>query len=238
MPRPTPILEKLTIELDALGLALRGGFALGAEEGLPSLADGRPARFLLLLGNVGGAMWPAFAATRPSPDRPSPDRPDPLDDWTRTAIDPIAARLGARALYPFEGPPYFPFQRWAQRAEAVFPSPLMIYIHPRHGLWHAYRAALLLPDVLPLPAPETAARPCDSCVDQPCLHSCPVGAFTGTGFDDMACARHVDGPDGAECRDHGCRARRACPVGADQSYPPAQMAFHMEAFLARRRHLL
>lgn len=235
MPSPAPLLQELTTALDQYGLALRGGFAIGADDGLPDLGDGRPARFLLLVGNVGGAMWPPFAAHHRRGGQPSAD---PLDDWTRAVIDPVAARLGARALYPFEGPPYFPFQRWAQRAETVFPSPLMIYIHPRHGLWHAYRAALLLPEVLTLEPPEPALRPCDSCAGQPCFHTCPVGAFTGSGFDDLACARHVDGPDGAECRDRGCLARRACPVGVDQSYPPPQMAFHMEAFLARRRNRL
>ena len=45
------------------GLALRGGFHPEAEDRVPPLKDGRPARTLLLLGNVGDAMWQAFRAS-------------------------------------------------------------------------------------------------------------------------------------------------------------------------------
>lgn len=233
MAQESTILATLRAALAAHGLEIRGGFAIRDDDALPALPDGAPARSIILIGNVGGAMWPAFAASR---ERLVPaGSTDPLDDWTRAVIGPLSGRLGALALYPFEGPPYFPFQRWAERAEAVHPSPLMIYIHPQHGLWHAYRAVLLLPDEVSF-AREQTARPCDTCAGQPCLSACPVGAFTGTGFDDMTCARHVDSDAGTECRERGCLARRACPVGAGLAYPRAQMAFHMEAFLARRRN--
>ena len=39
-------------------------------------------------------------------------------------IGTLAQNLGAVALYPFGGPPYWPFQQWAQRCEPVHPSPL------------------------------------------------------------------------------------------------------------------
>lgn len=224
------LLADLSAALAGHGMALRGGFAATVADGLPDIAPGRPARSLILIGNIGGAMWPAFASAGPHAGA------DPMDCWTRQVIDSCAARFGAHALYPFDGPPYFPFQRWAERAEGVRQSPLMIFIHPRFGLWHAYRAALLFAENLALPVPATGAHPCDTCDGQPCLSTCPVGAFSSRGFDDLACARHVDGPDGAECRERGCLARRACPVGADFQYPHDQMAFHMEAFLARRRN--
>lgn len=217
--------------LAAKGMALRGGFAPEPGDGVPDLATGRPARRVLLVGNVGGAMWPAFAAAKPAFE----DSADPMDRWTQAVLDPVAANFNARVVYPFSGPPYYPFQRWAARAEAVHVSPLRIFIHPAYGLWHAYRAALLFADPVDLPARIEAASPCETCGDKPCLSACPVDAFQVSGFDDMRCARHVDGPDGAECRDRGCLARRACPVGRDYSYAPAQMAFHMEAFLSRRR---
>jgi hypothetical protein len=233
MAPETSVLAILNAALAAHGLVVRGGIAIRDDDALPALPSGVPARSMFLIGNVGGAMWPAFAASR---DRlVPPGSTDPLDDWTRAVIAPLADQLGATALYPFDGPPFYPFQRWAERAEPVAPSPLMIYIHPKHGLWHAYRAALLLPDEASS-AREPAPPPCDSCAGRPCLSACPVNAFTGTGFDDMACARHVDSDAGTECRERGCLARRACPVGAGLAYPPAQMAFHMEAFLARRRN--
>ena len=66
-----------------------------------------------------------------------------MDAWTREVVDPIAEAFGAAVVYPFAGPPYLPFQRWAARAEPLAVSPLRIFIHPVYGLWHAFRAALL-----------------------------------------------------------------------------------------------
>ena len=231
-------LSQLSDALAIHGMALRGGFAVASLDDVPDMKDGSAARTLLLVGNVGGAMWPAFARSGALAD-PHPDR---MDRWTRRVIDAIATDCGATPLYPFSGPPYHPFQRWAARAEPVHVSPLRIFIHPTFGLWHAYRAALIFGERLDLSriagpdaAKSSADNPCVTCDGRPCLSACPVGAFQEAGFDDLACARHVDGPDGTECRDHGCLARRACPVGREYSYSPPQMAFHMEAFLARRR---
>ena len=144
-------------------------------------------------------------------------------------------RFGASALYPFDGPPYWPFQRWAMRAEPVRPSPLGILIHPRHGLWHAYRAALAFAEEIPLPPREDAPDLCGECADKPCLAACPVGAFGAAGYDVGACLEHLRSAAGRDCMTAGCRARRACPVGQQHAYPPAQAAFHMAAFRARCR---
>lgn len=227
------LFDNLAAHLAPHGLALRGGFSAGEDDALPDPVPGRRARSLILVGNIGGAMWPAFKRSLQE-QAPHADT-DPLDSWTREVIDLVAEKVGALALYPFDGPPYYPFQRWAQRAEGVQPSPLMIFIHPVFGLWHAYRAALVFVDDLAFPLRPPAAHSCDACADKPCLTACPVGAFSGAAFDDRACARHADGPDGIECRERGCLARRACPVGRDFAYPDPQMAFHMEAFLSRRR---
>ncbi len=213
----------------AVGLAVRGGFAPCADDALPSLAGGRAVATVILLGNVGGSMWPAFAA---SPEgRTGSDR---LDRWTRRVVAELAARLGAQPLYPFGGPPYWPFQRWAQRAEAVHPSPLGLLIHPDHGLWHAYRAALLFAEAIDLPPRDERPSPCTTCTSRPCLTACPVGAFTGAGYDVAGCAQHIASASGADCMDLGCRARRACPIGTGHAYGAEQARFHMEAFLRAR----
>jgi hypothetical protein len=128
-----------------------------------------------------------------------------------------------------------PFQRWAQRAEPVFPSPIGMLIHPEHGLWHAYRGALAFAgEIAGLPPRGAAHSPCDSCADKPCLTTCPVGAFGPEGYDVPACAAHLRRPAGADCMGLGCRARRACPVGRQATYLPEQAAFHMAAFLGAR----
>jgi predicted MPP superfamily phosphohydrolase len=57
-----------------------------------------------------------------------------------------------------------------------------------------------------------------------------LDAFAGDGYDVPACLGHLRGPAGADCLASGCRARRACPIGGEHAYAPAQMRFHMTAF--------
>jgi hypothetical protein len=215
----------------AEGLTLRGAFHPTAADAVPGLPDGRPARTLLLLGNVGPGLWSSFAAAPEFGD----GTPDPLNRWSERVIGALADALGARPLFPFGRPPYRPFVAWAKRAEPVAESPLGMLIHPDHGLWHAYRGALAFAGEIALPAPALRRRPCDTCAATPCLTGCPVGAFTTEGYDVTACARHVAAPAGADCLELGCRARHACPVGPELQYDPAQARFHMAAFLAARR---
>jgi hypothetical protein len=225
---PSPSIDQLRRTLAPHGLALRGGFHPTAGDGVPALPGGRPSTTLLLVGNVGGAMWPAFSA---APEFADGAR-HPLDRWTRRILDAAAHELGATALYAFGGPPYLPFQRWAGAAEGLQPSPLGVLIHPDYGLWHAYRGALSLAARLDLPPRDARPRPCDSCAERPCLSACPVAAFQPSGYDVAGCRQHVASTAGAACRDEGCRARLACPIGRAHAYPPAQMAFHMAAFMA------
>jgi hypothetical protein len=207
----------------AHGLIVRGGFHPVPQDGVP----GDPAT-LVVLGNTGPAMWRAFEAA-------PKDGPDPLDAWTRRVVSQIAESLGATAFFPFDGPPYWPFQRWAKKAESLVQSPIGPLIHPEYGLWHAYRGALAFDVKIDLPAPAPAADPCAACADKPCLTACPVNALTPGGYDVPACVTHVDTDDGADCLDRGCAARRACPVGRDWIYAPAQARFHMDHFRRANR---
>lgn len=219
--------EDLAARCERAGLQLRGGLHPDPGEALPDVA-GAPAATLVLLGNAGPAMWGAF-------ERARAERPDlkELDAWTREVVTALAAELGARAVFPFEGPPYWPFQRWAMRAEPVHPSPLGMLIHPRFGLWHAYRAALLFAERLALPPRLDTPSPCASCADRPCLRGCPAGAFSevGAGYDVPACVAHLETEPAPPCMTASCLARRACPVGQDFLYPPGQREHHMRAFL-------
>jgi len=212
--------------LQPLGLILRGGFALDPEIDADLLRQYPAARQLILVGNAGSAMWPQVARF----SQANPDGAHSLDHWTAEALTGIAGRIGGTSLFPFGGPPWWPFQRWAQRAESVYPSPLAILIHPDFGLWHAYRAALLLHEPVELPDVAPRPSPCDSCRDRPCLATCPVGAFSVTGYDVDACASHVSSAAGGACRSQGCLARLACPVGTDWQYESNHAAFHMAAF--------
>jgi hypothetical protein len=208
--------------LAAHGLLPRGAFHPGPEDGAP---DG--AGTILLVGNAGPRMWRTFPAAMPQ-------GPDPLDCWSKSVLGEIARRFDATAHYPSDGPPYLPFQRWAMKAEPVRSSPLGILIHPDYGLWHGYRGALAFAGALPLPPRNERASPCDDCADRPCLSTCPVAAFGEAGYDVPACAAHLRTGEGADCMALGCRARRACPVGHDYIYEPAQAEFHMAAFMRAR----
>jgi hypothetical protein len=211
--------------LATAGLSPRGGFEVQAADSVPPLADGRPARTVLLAGNAGPAMWKAFSRTEHH-------QPDPLDRWSRSILETIATCHDAGVVMPSDGPPFAPFQRWAMRAEPVYPSPLGILIHPRWGLWHGYRGALVFAKALSLPRREALENPCESCAERPCLTPCPVEAFARSQYRVDACAEHLQGPNSADCRIAGCLARRACPVGRDARYGPEQSSFHMASFLA------
>jgi len=220
-------LATLGAVLEVAGLRLRGGFQPLPGDGVPPTRDGRPSATLLLVGSVGGSLWPAFSTAPECGD----GRPHPLDRWTRRILEPVAAACGATAHYPFDGPPWLPFQRWARRAESVHPSPLGLLIHPDHGLWHAYRGALSFAERLALPPrPEAVPSPCETCVSRPCLHRCPVSAVGAQGLDVSSCRTYLRSAAGDACLAAGCLARAACPVGAFARYPEPEARFHMAAF--------
>ena len=221
------------------GLAVRGAFhpQPGEFGELPGTAE--PGT-VVLLGFTGSDQWSVFADSKEARD----GQPHPLDRWSQRVIGALASELGAIAFYPSGSPsPPLPFQRLARRCEPVHPSPIGLLIHQTYGLWHAYRGGLCLREriVLP-PSPPASPRaapppsplphsPCERCPDQPCLSACPVHAFAGGSFDVSACVGHVLSATGTDCRSNGCLARRACPVGPQFRYLPAQAHFHMDAFL-------
>ena len=227
---PAPDFDALGRAAQSRGLALRGGFHPAAQDGVPAFSDGGAVRSVVLLGFVGAAHWPAFAAAREYAD----GRPNPLDRWSRRMIDEIGAAHGAVGLYPADGPPWLPFQQWALRSESIHVSPLGLLIHPKYGLWHCYRGALCFRTPLALPPAVPSASPCLACREKPCLHTCPVEAFSPGRYDRAACARHIASAAGSDCMSSSCRARRSCPIGAAHHYGEEQSRFHMAAFLAPR----
>ena len=226
-PSPArPTFAALEAEANARGLAVRGAFHPAADEFKNNLPPHAVAGTLVLLGFTGSVQWSMFAASGEARDGGA----DPLDRWSRRVIGELARYCAALDFYP-TGSPRWPFQKLAQRCEAVRPSPIGLLIHPRWGLWHAYRGGLILGDRIDLPASAVAAHPCDTCATKPCLTSCPVDAFKDGAFDVEACTHHVRSSAGVECRERGCLARRACPVGAETAYVEDQARFHMSAFL-------
>jgi len=213
--------QQIEMAFQGSGLMVRGGFTPDPADGLPGHV-----KTVVMIGNAGPEMWRQFArSTDVEQDS------DPLDRWISRVVGEIAVGLAAVPLYPSEGPPYHPFQRWARRAEQVWPSPIGPLVHIEFGLWHAYRAALLFPVDLAYPRPRPAPSPCDSCADKPCLQGCPVDALAPGGYDVAACAGHLGSGNGRDCLTGACLARRACPLGRSYHYLPDQAHFHMRHFL-------
>jgi len=224
----------LTAALKRHGLTLRGGFIPTLADPLPALADGRAAAVVWMVGVVGSGFWTHFTASAFFKD----GLPDPLDRWSAHIGQTLATQGGGRALFPFDGPPYHPFQQWADRSEPTQSSAMMLRMHPQYGLWHAYRFALALPeldgsDAAALTPVRVAAVTgiCAACAGQPCLRACPVGAYTGERFQVDACAAYLHAHPDSTCMQQGCLARRACPEGLDYRYTPAHATFHMQAFV-------
>ena len=204
------------------GLGLVGAFHPAPDDGAPAgLAT------VVLLGPADRTMWAIFRGSAEAHD----GLPDPLDRWSRRVIAEIAERLGAVALFPFDGPPWHPFQRWAARGEGAVTSPVGMQVTPGRGLWASYRGALGFCARLPLHplAHDHGGDPCLGC-PAPCLTACPVHAFAGGRYDVPACVAHVSAAEGGACLD-GCLVRASCPAGAGLDLPAEQRRFHMTAFL-------
>lgn len=222
-----PTLADVRAALEARGLSCRGAFHPTADD----LPDGDKFGTMVLAGFTGNNNWQHFKDSGEASD----GAPDALDRWSLRVIGALARELGATAMFPFTGPPWLPFLRWAQRAEPLYPSPLGMLIHPDWGLWHAWRGALTFRERLELPTQDRRPSPCDTCVEKPCLTACPVKAFTSQGYNVAACVAHVESARGTDCIEEGCRARRACPIGAAHRYGPDQANFHMRAFRNAQR---
>jgi len=213
-------LEALNQKARALGLAVRGAFH-------PVAADKAPTgvQTMVLLGPDEPTFWSIFKASPEMAD----GMPHPLDRWSKRVCQTMSKPLNATPVFPYDGPPFAPFLRWADRSGTCFSSPVGLLVHEEAGLFISFRAALAIPERFDLPA--APRNPCPTCTDQPCATACPVGAMRpGQDYDVPACIAHIKSPEGAECR-NGCLVRRACPVSQTFGRAPEQSAFHMRAFL-------
>ncbi|MDX3925270.1 MAG: ferredoxin [Shinella sp.] len=220
-------LETIRAVLEPHGLFLRGVVNFEEREQAPPLKDGRPAASLVLVGNIGGSIWPAFRTWQRN--QQDDGGPHPLDAWSKAVVGVAAQTASATAWFPSD-PPWQPFQQWAMRAEGLKASPLGILIHPQYGLWHGYRAALGFDEALPRSPKPDGAHPCAACVEKPCMTHCPVSVVSEAGFDVTGCRRHLRTDRGrGGCLKEGCLARNACPVGRQYRYSQDQLRFHMAA---------
>ncbi|GAA0785991.1 hypothetical protein E1180_03080 [Roseibium denhamense] len=223
-----PAAARLITDLTAAGFSVMGTFSPSEGDGLPPLPDGRKATSVWLIGSTGPSLWPVFIQSSEYTD----GNPDPMDRYTKRVIGTLSKAHGLDSLYPFEGPPYFPFQQWAIRCGGFSQSPLGVLAHEDFGPWAGFRAALLSA------APQDEANqrkktgPCPTCTAKPCLTICPVGAISlSGGYDVLACRDYLAAHPAADCWT-GCLARKACPHGPDHAPEAANAQFHMQSFLS------
>jgi hypothetical protein len=201
-------------------LAVFGAFHAELTDNLPSGTG-----TLVLFGPAEPGFWPHVTAEPEWLDGAT----DPIDRWSARVIGDVARSCGGRALFPSNGPPYWPFYQWAIRSGRAFASPVTLLVHDQAGLFVSYRGAIALPEKLVLPV-AASQSPCDACVDKPCLAACPVGALAGDGYDVPACHAFLDSADGESCLSLGCGVRRACPLSQAYGRLAQQSAYHMGQF--------
>lgn len=216
--------------IELANFRLLGRFAPEPADQVPDAAPGRPTRALTLVGSLSDALFQPF---RESPEA-ADGAPDPLDRYTRRVLSGIAEEAGLGIVFPFEGPPWHPFQRWALRTGGFSPSPMGVLAHREFGTWLGLRAAFLSAQPVEAPALATSPGPCGTCLEKPCIAACPAGALSDSlppaGYDVPRCLAHLRAEPDAACHT-GCLARRACPYGRAHAQSPDVAALHMAAFL-------
>lgn len=188
-------------------------------------------RSIVIIGNGGGALWAALkrhAAAHPG----WMDREHPLDDFTRTIVQSsIAAPLHesnhrCTVVYPFlHDQRTLNFMRLAKIAGLAGPSIIGVAVHPEFGQWIAFRAALLIDELIDAPGPAAGFDPCPSCVPRSCIAACPVNAVSiVSGWNVTKCLTHrVEVEEDCGSR---CHARVACVLAPQHVYTDEELAHH------------
>jgi hypothetical protein len=198
------------------------------------------ARSIIVIGNGGGAFWKAFklyAAAHPG----WRERDNPLDDFTRVVverdIEPALAKssLTHKIIYPFmSNGPTLNFMEAGKAAGLSGPSILGVVVHPIYGPWIAFRAAILLNELIDAPGEGYQFDPCPTCIPRSCISACPADAVSvAKGWDIPKCLTHRVEVE-TDCAPR-CHARAGCVLGPEHRYPDDELAYHqMRALRAMR----
>ena len=219
-------MQELIHDLNLLGLIPFCSLQTNSDENLPKLSSGKTVKSILIVGNAGSEIWPKFSLGWQEFQSSAP-----LDHWTESVLRDVAITYNYGVVFPFEGPPYYPFQRWALESKIFSQSPLGVLIHKVYGPWLAFRGAFLSSEVIDFAQNGGDTELCKSCVDKPCLSVCPVDAISlDNGYDANACRTYLRKESEADCQ-IGCKARCACPYGTEYRYDSNHARFHMSAFI-------
>jgi epoxyqueuosine reductase QueG len=196
------------------------------------------ARSIIVIGNGGGALWKAFKR-HADENRGWTERDNPLDDFTRIVVErdvaPAVAGLAHTIVYPFmSNGPTLNFMEAGKAAGLSGPSILGVVVHPVYGPWIAFRAAILLDELIDAPGGARGFDPCPSCTARTCISACPADAVSlAKGWDIPKCLTHRVEVE-VDCAPR-CHARAGCVLGPEHRYPDDELAYHqMRALRAMR----
>ena len=213
-------------KVSAAGFFPVGMISADGREVRSSFAHSKNPLQVILVGSLGSGFWAVFKTSAEAAD----GLPDAMDRFTRRVLGGIADDLGVEVLFPFDGPSYFPFQRWAKACGGFSQSPLGVLAHEIYGPWLGLRGAFLVPEAAKITPDNNAEGPCPACSDKPCVSVCPVGAISlDRGYEYIVCRAYLTENPSAECW-QGCLARRACPFGQEHAHSSDQARFHMTSF--------
>ena len=116
---------------------IRHGELLVSE--LPA-AVGSEFSFVTLVVGSGSSFGSSFERSAEHND----GRPDSMDRWSERVGHQLSNELKLPVVFPFKGPPYFPFVSWASRTPDIIASTMGPSIHRYYGLWMSYRLAFFL----------------------------------------------------------------------------------------------
>ena len=198
------------------------------------------AKSIVVVANGGGALWHALkdhAARNPGWWK----RDNPLDDFTREVVErdvaPAARAGGARCtpVYPFmQGARTLNFIELGKIAGIAGPSILGVTVHPVYGPWIAFRAALLLDEVIDSPGDALGFDPCPACTARTCIPACPAAAVSiDSGWDIPKCLTHRVEVE-QDCAPR-CHARAGCVLGPEHRYPDDELEYHQMRSLRAMR---
>ncbi len=242
--RVNPILDAIRdvaapagLNLVAATPAARYDAAVKPEYQAAAIAPG--SQSIVVIGNGGGAFWKAFKFH--ADNNPGwMARDNPLDDFIRAIVErdiaPVLARFAFAhtIIYPFiSNAPTLNFMQAGKASGLSGPSLLGVMVHPVYGPWIAFRAAILLDELIDAPGEAYQFDPCPSCIPRTCISACPVEAVSISGWDIPKCLTHRIEVE-ADCAPR-CHARAGCVLGPEHRYPDEELAYHQMRSLRAMR---
>jgi len=198
------------------------------------------AKSIVVIANGGVTLWVALQR-HAQHNRGWWKREHPLDDFTRAIVEkeiaPVLRQAGARStiIFPFmNGTATLNFIELGKVAGLAGPSILGVVVHPKFGPWIAFRAAILVDELIDAPGEAGGFDPCPTCTERSCIAACPAAAVAfPSGWDIPRClAYRIESEPDCTPR---CHARVACVLGPHHLYPEEELAYHQKRALAAMR---